>query len=236
MISRSYKEKFQRFGEIRQIDLSDPTFANAEIDAYISQLSRDHISSAIHNNLTTNSISLFTNVMYFSVEWEKPFETITDEKFTDTAGKEYKVQMMSSELEYSVHINPNMELIEVPLKQEFSNFGFFLVRPRLNSLTDTIEVEKELKTIDFQFFLDNSESLRSSLALPAFTMFYSEDLTDDLRSLGVKDIFDDKLANMTGFFEDHETNAYEDAFNHQGWIHINQHGFTVAAFAGDGIG
>jgi len=236
-ISHSFKEHFLRFGEVRTVNLSDPTFVTGEINAYISELSRGHISSAIQNNLQQNSLSIFTNIMYFTVQWQNPFEHMLVEKFRDGTGQEYEVQMMTSpDMQYSVSSTQQMELIEVPLKQGFSNFGFFLVRPRLEGMADTIEVEKELKATEFKFFSEGSKALLHAFALPAFTMFYCQDLTDELRVLGIKDIFDPVLSNMSAFFEDDKTNAYEDGFNHQGWIQVNQHGFTIASFAGDGVG
>jgi len=225
------------FGEIRKLDLSDTTFATGEINAYISELSREHISSAIAKDLSNNSVTLFTNIMYFTAQWESPFESKKVQRFLDSSGKKYEVEMMkASKMEYSILLTPNMEMIEVPLKQKFSNFGFFIVRPRLEGMKETIAVEKELKATEFQFFLDQSSLQRHTLTLPTFTMFYCQDLTDELRLMGVKDIFDPELANMTELFEEPVYQIYEDAFNRQGWIQVNQHGFTIASFAGDGVG
>jgi len=236
-ISLSFIRNIRTFGEIRKIDLSDATFATGEINAYISELTREHISSAIENDLRKDSVTLFTNIMYFTAQWENPFDIIMTEIFVDSTGSKYEVEMMStSSLEYSIVLTTSMQMIEVPLKQEFSNFGFFMVRPRLEDMKDTIAVEKELKATEFQLFLDKSVTQHHTLSLPSFTMFYCQDLTDELRLMGVKDVFDPILSNMTELFEERGYTFYEDAFNRQGWIQVNQHGFTIASFAGDGVG
>jgi len=236
-ISRKYMDRIQAFGEIRKVDLSDSTFATGEINAYISELSRGHISTAIENDVSKNSITMFTNIMYFTAQWESPFEIMLVQNFLDNKGKKYKVKMMTtSNIEYSTVLTPNMQMIELPLKQEFSNFGFFIVRPRADGMKDTIAVEKELKAIEFQSFLDQSSVQQNPISLPAFTMFYCQDFTDELRLMGVKDLFDPSLSNMTELFEKSKFTVYEDSFNRQGWIKVNQHGFTIASFAGDGVG
>jgi len=236
-ISPTYIDYIRTFGEIRKIDLSDSTFATGEINAYISELSREHISCAIEDDLSKNSITLFTNIMYYTAQWESPFEIMIVEDFFDGTGEKYEVEMMTtSNIEYSTVVTTNMEMIELPLKQEFSNFGFFIVRPRLKEMKDTIAVEKELKATEFQFFLDQSSLQQYPLSIPAFTMFYCQDLTDELKLMGVKDVFDPSMANMTELFEKPGYTVYEDAFNRQGWIQVNQHGFTIASFAGDGVG
>jgi len=236
-ISRKYIDRIQAFGEIRKVDLSDSTFATGEINAYISELSRGHISTAIENDVSKKSITMFTNIMYFTAQWESPFEIMLVQNFLDNKGKKYKVKMMTtSNIEYSTVLTHNMQMIELPLKQEFSNFGFFIVRPRVDGMKDTIAVEKELKAIEFQSFLDQSSFQQNPISLPAFTMFYCQDFTDELRLMGVKDLFDPSLSNMTELFENPKFNVYEDSFNRQGWIKVNQHGFTIASFAGDGVG
>jgi len=103
-------------------------------------------------------------------------------------------------------------------------------------MQDTIAVEKELKATEFQLFLDDSVIQHHTLSLPSFTMFYCQDFTDELRLMGVKDVFDPLLSNMTELFGERGYTFYEDAFNRQGWIQVNQHGFTIASFAGDGVG
>lgn len=236
-ISLSFIENIRCFGEIRKIDLSDATFATGEINAYISEVTREHISSAIENDISNDSVTLFTNIMYFTAQWEHPFDVTMVENFVDSTGTNYEVEMMTTSfMEYSIVLTTSMQMIEVPLKQEFSNFGFFIVRPRLEDMKDTIAVEKELKATEFQLFLDKSSIQHLTLSLPSFTMFYCQDLTDELRLMGVKDVFDPVLSNMTALFEDRRNNFYEDAFNRQGWIQVNQHGFTIASFAGDGVG
>jgi len=236
-ISRKYIDCIQAFGEIRKVDLSDSTFATGEINAYISELSREHISPAIENDVSKDSITMFTNIMYYTAQWESPFEIKLVQNFFDNKGEKYEVEMMTtSNMEYSTVLTHNMQMIELPLRQEFSNFGFFIVRPRVDGMKDTIAVEKELKAIEFQSFLDQSSFQQNPISLPAFTMFYCQDFTDELRLMGVKDLFDPSRSNMTELFEKPKFTVYEDAFNRQGWIQVNQHGFTIASFAGDGVG
>jgi len=67
-ISLSFIENIRTFGEIRKIDLSDATFVTGEINAYISKLTREHISDAIEDDVRNDSITLFTNVMYFTAQ------------------------------------------------------------------------------------------------------------------------------------------------------------------------
>merc|ERR1719373_213750 len=68
-------------------------------------------------------------------------------------------------------------------------------------------------------------------------MFYAEDMTDELQSLGVVDVMDPKKSNMHPLFKnDTDLNAYDDAFNRKGWIKFSTHGIEAAAFSGDGMG
>jgi len=209
--------------------------ANTEINKYLSNLSRHHITEAIEST-SNNSLALFTNIMYFEALWENPFEFVMTQKFVNDQGEVFVVEMMGvPRMEYFVTLTPKMEMIEVPLAQEFSNFGFFIVRPRLEGKRDTIEVEEELQTAEFQRFLVDRVIQERPLMLPVFTMYYMEDMTDELKFMGVRDVFDINLANMSALFNNSENTTFEDAFTRQGWIDVNQKGFAMSAFSGAGV-
>jgi len=71
--------------------------------------------------------------------------------------------------------------------------------------------------------------------LPVFTMYYMEDMTNNLKLMGVRDVFDINLANMTLLFNRTENSTSEYAFNRQGWINVSRKGFTISAFSAAGV-
>lgn len=234
-VSDLFINNFCSFGEIRKIDFRDSHMALAEMNNYISNLSRNHIPEAIEN-INNQTVVLFTNVMYLTAEWEIPFDSLFTRTFYDIYGKTFFVKMMgTASMEYFVTVTSKMEIIEVPLKQEFSNFGFFIVRPLLKGMRNTIEVEEELKAIQFQRFMDNRDIQKRTLKLPVFTMYYIQDMTDELKSMGIRDVFDINLANMTTLFNNSRNTSYEGAFIRQGRVEVSQKGFTISAFSGAGV-
>merc|ERR1719205_570022 len=102
--------------------------------------------------LKPNSVYLFTNCMHFMANWKHPFNIVATQTFTDNALEEIKVEMMMTDpVEVSVAFTKRGEIIELPLYEEFGDFGFFVVRPEADN---TVEMEKELQEHEFQNFLE----------------------------------------------------------------------------------
>jgi len=244
-VNPQFKTKSREFVEIKQIDFSDGADkATQAINDQVSQGSRGHIAKAVTTDLGTHTVMLFTNTVFFSAAWKIEFtrtnwETYHDPKIKKGSWRNTKVDMMFTEpnQEFNVATTEKSEVIEIPLKGEFSDFAVYMIRPKTWDYTDTIAVEKELGETKFFDTLESMKPRKMQLSFPIFEMFYAEDLTDQLQTLGVKDVMDPKKSNMKPLFKnDTHLNAYDDAFNRQGWLKVTQQGIEAAAFSGDGMG
>jgi len=244
-VNPDFKHKSREFVTIRKLDFSGGSEqATQAINDNVSQGTRGHIPKAITNNVGTHTVMLFTNCVYLSASFETEFTHTNAMYFHDTTHKggpwkNTKVEMMYTDKEqvFNVAWTKHSEVIEVPLKGEFTDFVMYMIRPRKFTELDTIKVEKELQENDFEDVLNRMGETKMQLSFPIFEMFYALDLTQQLQDLGITDLMDPKKSNMKPLFKNNtHLNAYDDAFTRQGWIKIGPTGVEAAAFSGDGMG
>lgn len=243
-VNPEFKEKSKEFVDVKRLDFSGGSEqATQAINDHISQASRGHITKGVAANVGPHTVMLFTNTVYLAASFEFKFthtnwESYHDPNIKHGGWKNTRVDMMyTEEEEFMVAWTDNSEVIEIPFKGEFSDFVMYMIRPRTYTEADTIKVEKDLAENGLFDILERLKPTKMKLSFPIFEMFYTEDLTTQLQALGIKDVMDPRKSNMKPLFKnDTHLNAYDDAFNRQGWLKVSPDGIQAAAFSGDGFG
>ena len=239
-ISTQYINDYIRFGDIKNMDfVHNPDSETLYIDNYLENKTHNIFHEPLDGKyLSSNTVLLFTNVMYFKGNWLYPFDSIKTQTFTDDNGDIIPVSLMYL---YNINTNyytdNNVELIELPFNDDLSRFSFILIRPNNNDDQDpssTIEFEKKLNRILLSEWL-NKMSLQyiDILKLPNITMYNKQSIKSALQSLGINKMFDPNEADLTKLTKNHYK-VYESAINRQDYIRFTMNGIETGSISTDG--
>ena len=200
----------------------------------------------IITNLDKSFAMGIANAVAIDVEWSQPFECANtlEEEFTKINNEKYKISMMhNTYTKYSnaKYFKTNSEKgIIIPYKtysedenelyENGNNLEFVGILPKEN-IKDYISkiTEETYKRID-----NNTKELNENeeihLSLPMFKYEYEvEDLKSNLRNLGITDVFNPDLADLTSMIKVEGTNFYVSDAIHKAYIDLNEKGTKAAA-------
>jgi len=133
-----------------------------------------------------------------------------------------------------------IEVIELPLDDDFSDISFIMIRPTMAKYieggpTSTIAFEDTLDRVTFTKWLNGlaEANYTQTVMLPFLEMYNCEDLTESLKNLGIVDMFDPKKADLTNLTVPHYQ-VYETDLNRQDYLKITPDGIELASFVTDG--
>jgi serine protease inhibitor len=151
------------------------------------------------------------------------------EKFTKANGEEIEVAMMhNGGYDNAYYKGEDYRAITLPLKEyEGTKLEFIAIQPEkqdLNSFVTSDTFEKDLdEVLNKMAPVEGNKVL--SVALPRFEYNYQTDLVEDLKKLGVNDIFSNN-ANLTKMSQE---DLHVDAVLHKADIKLSEKGIKAAA-------
>eukprot|EP01083_Nonionella_stella_P265330 898887_1 len=243
VISPPFLKDFARFGNIEGCNFRNDSYIETQrIDAEVEQSTWNKIKHPLANkNLSANTVMLFTNTMYFKGHWQFPFTKAISKTFTDDNKEEIKVEMMQTDLaKFNTFVDSDVEVIELPFADDFSEISFIMIRPTLQKYVadgpaSTIEFEKALDRTLLQKWLSSltQETVASTVTLPVLEMYNMEDITSSLEALGIVDVFSAQKADLKNMTTKHYQ-VFETNLNRQDYIQITQNGVEAASLVTDG--
>eukprot|EP00486_Rosalina_sp_Unknown_P000947 CAMPEP_0201569166 /NCGR_PEP_ID=MMETSP0190_2-20130828/10694_1 /ASSEMBLY_ACC=CAM_ASM_000263 /TAXON_ID=37353 /ORGANISM="Rosalina sp." /LENGTH=650 /DNA_ID=CAMNT_0047991179 /DNA_START=49 /DNA_END=2001 /DNA_ORIENTATION=- len=244
VISPSYLKDFDRFGDINSCDFKNNSYLETmKIDNKVEDTTNNLIAHPLENkNLSSSTVMLYTNTIYFKGNWENEFIENRTETFTDD-NKDEKVtikMMLTDKFNVTKYNDSEVEVIELPFDDDFSDFSFIMIRPTQEKYlkdgpSSTIQFEEKLNRVLLDKWLDSLETAGSpeKIALPFLEMYNCQDITDSLKTLGITDVFDPHKADLTNLTIPHYQ-VYETDFNRQDYMKITNKGIEIASFVTDG--
>jgi len=248
VIDPQFLRDFDRFGDIESCDFKNHSRRETErIDDAVEDVTHGLIEDPLRNKvLSSSTVMLFTNTMYMKATWKYKFHQNISETFTDDDGEKVTIDMMqTSPRKFPHYDDGDVEVIEVPFADKFSEISFVMLRPSMDKYvnegpTSTIEFEKSLDRKKLKRYLDAMELPASkedyfNVTLPFLEMYNMEDITESLQLLGVDDLFDPKRADLRNLTIP-RYQVYETNLNRQDYLKITPHGVEMASFVTDGDG
>lgn len=243
VIDPRFLRDFDRFGEIQSCDFQNhSTRETDKIDHETQSLTHGLIQHPLNGEqLSESTVMLFTNTMYFSGHWKWMFEYNVTETFTDDDGDDVTISMMRTNARKFPHFDDGeVEVIELPFNDQFSEISFVIIRPSLGKYLDdgpasTIAFEKALNRSTLSAYLDalSTDGERFNVTLPFLEMYNMEDVTESLQMMGVDDVFDPKRADLTNLTVP-RYQVYETNLNRQDFLKLTPQGAQMASFVTDG--
>ena len=172
---------------------------------------------------------VLVNAIYFKGDWKKKFDAhqTTESDFHVSATETLKVQMMfmDDEFYYGVNHNIRCQVIEMPYAGD--TLSMFVILP--DRSTTLAEVEKNLT---FDDLISVREKFRMAFVdvevwLPKFKMDEMLSLVEALDGLGMKDLFMEGVADLSGV--DGSCELYVSKVLHRAVVDVNEEGTEAAA-------
>jgi serpin B len=186
----------------QQLDFID---CNAEaietINEDISHATNGKIPT-LFEDIDFDTKMILANAIYFKGLWKSQFKFNNTEldKFTTNSGQEIEVEMMfqSHKFPFVYSYQLNCKAIELGYKE--SNTVMIVLLP--NEHNSVQQLRANLIVESFDKLLSELCLQRVDLSLPKFKLESTLQLIPVLTQLGIKDIFDAKVANFSGITND----------------------------------
>ncbi len=222
------REKYQ--SEVLYDKFETPTVINN----WVKEKTNDMIPKLL-DEINKDYVMGLASALALDVEWKSPFECIytKEEDFTKIDNKKMKVEMMHQTYEHAAKYlkNDDLEGIILPYKtdNEKVNLEFVAILPKTNPNDYINNLTQDKLDSMFTNIKEASNNLHIHLSLPRFTYDYEvEDFIEVLKQMGIKEAFDEKLANFKKMIEIKE-NVYVGEAIHKTKIELNEKGTKAAA-------
>ncbi|XP_074536581.1 glia-derived nexin [Halichoeres trimaculatus] len=193
------KDNFQC--ESRSLDFSNPDGAAGEINAWVNNKTKGHISSLIKPDMLNDLTRLVAvNSIYFKGLWKSRFQPKNTKMgpFTGGDGTVYKVPMMSQLSVFNMGVvttsqGLKYEVIELPYHG--GSISMLIVLPSEED-TPLSRVIPHISTATVHSWTSLMVARKVHLSIPKFTVDAEVDLEDPLSALGITDMFNQAKADF----------------------------------------
>ncbi|KAL4631011.1 Leukocyte elastase inhibitor-like [Arapaima gigas] len=206
-----------------------------QINHWVEEQTNGKIKNILQPGAVDSQTRLaLVNSIYFKGQWHSVFfESNTKEKpFKINQHESKLVQMMYQDQKFPYSYVPeyNLQILELPYESGDLSMVILLPEEAKNGSNPLQKLEKEL-TIEKINEWTKKEKMKSYkdiyVYLPKFKLEESYDLIPPLRSLGITDVFNDHLADLSGI------NGQKDLFvstvAHKTFINVDEIGTEAAA-------
>ena len=172
------------------------------------------------------------NALYFKGEWTQQFDEADtrDRPFFPDNNTEIEVPTMAGEVGARVHEGDAYRVAELPYGR--TNFSMVLIVPG-NGLNEYYEDFSPAIWQEITSSLDQQSEAREMLVmLPKFEFEYEKVLNDQLKSLGMTDAFDPRLAELSGISDQ---DIFVSFVKQNTFVEVNEEGTEAAAVTTIGI-
>ncbi|KAF3695571.1 Heparin cofactor 2 Heparin cofactor II [Channa argus] len=224
----SVKDAFRKetkayyFAEPQSVDFRDPTFLK-KANHRIQKLTKGLIKEPL-KEVDPNMVLMLLNYLYFKGTWEQKFpkEMTHNRNFRVNEKTVVRVPMMINKGNYLAAADHELEcdILQLPYT---GNISMLIALPR--KITGMRTLEQEISPTVVNKWLKNMTNRTREVVIPQFKLEQNYDLIDNLKEMGLTDLFQE-----TGDFT--RMTSEKVAMNwlkHQGIITVNEEGTEAAA-------
>ena len=195
-----------------------------DINNWVSDNTNGMIKKII-DKIDKDTVMYLINAICMEAEWQAKFEEneVIDQDFTNLDGSKTQVKMMrSSEYNYISYGNATGFM----KKYKGGRFAFLGLLPNEGvSISDFVSslTGDELK----KYFTSTDEKVR--IKMPKMKVEYDLNLINTLQKLGVTEVFNPYLANLTDMATYKDANIYISMAKHKTFMEVDTNGTKAAA-------
>ena len=169
---------------------------------------------------------VLVNAVYFKAHWQFAFNVhlTYSGKFKLTKGHSIDAQFMRKISDVRVLDDTRRKLRILELPYEHPNRSMLIVLP--DEETSTENLAKRLEGLDFTNIRTDEEPTETYISIPKFELMFKTDLKEHMVQLGVRDLFSEASADLSGISNEH---LFASKGVHQALIEVNEEGTEAAA-------
>ncbi|KAM9465638.1 heparin cofactor 2-like isoform 1-T1 [Salvelinus alpinus] len=210
------------FAEPQSVDFEDKAFldkANWRISKLTKGLIREPLKS-----VDPSMVLMLLNYLYFKGTWQQKFpkERTHYRNFRVNEKTNVRVPMMQNKGNYLVAADHELQcdILQLPYA---GNISMLIALPR--KISGMRNLEKEISPTVVNKWLSNMTNRTREVVFPKFKLEQSYDLIDNLKEMGLTDLFEEK-GDFTGMTSEKIAINW---LKHQGTITVNEEGTEAAA-------
>ena len=222
--------------ETASLDFSDPKTLD-RINAWVADHTNQRITKII-DKIESGDVMFLINAVYFNGNWKYKFDPedtqispfYLDE--TSTIDAEMMVQM--TDVHY--YIDDTVTMIDLPYGNEA--YSMQLIMPTQSNYSLETFIEKHISASNLTQWNSQLEEGAYTIVIPKIKIEYERELKQDLRSLGMNQIFD-RGAELYNLFENKD-NLYASAVTHKTFLRVDEEteaaavtAVTIGSFSGN---
>ncbi|XP_037575864.1 leukocyte elastase inhibitor A isoform X1 [Dermacentor silvarum] len=211
---------------------NDAEAARLAVNAWVEEATKSKIKDLLPNGVVNSDTALvLVNAIYFKGLWKEQFNprATSLQKFHTSKESAKEVHMMYKQSHFNINTECtglNANAIEIPYKGGKTSMVILLPYevdglPKLEAALTPSKLSDVLKGLD---------STLVDLSLPRFRIEYSFDLKKTLHAMGVRDLFTDNKADLSGI--DGKKDLVISAAIHKAFVEVNEEGTEAAAATG----
>jgi len=165
--------------------------------------------------------SVFVNAVYFKADWQFAFNVHLTyrAKFNLAKGHSIDAQFMGTIANVRVLDVARRKLRILELPYEHPDRSMLIVLP--DEETSTENLAKRLQGLDFTNIRTDEEPTETYISIPKFEFKFKTDLKEHMEQLGVRDLFSEASADLSGISNEH---LFASQGVHQALIKVNEEG------------
>lgn len=228
--------------EVQSIDFEDSSRTVELINAWINRMTHGKIDNLISADaLNSYTQMLIANAVYFKSPWENKFDASFSEigPFYVSNDEVRNVTLMRQTSNFMFANSEELSVSIIDLPYITSAYSMLIILPdetrSIDNLVSTIKAE------DIYHLVTSMYSDEIEVTMPKFQLQQEFDLAGPLYSLGLKSLFDPRMADLSGFLDDkqfsHSSNSSSPSVDmmavnnvvHKATIAVDEEGSEAAA-------
>lgn len=207
------REHFGR--DCQTLDFSrDPSKARKKINAWIESKTNGKIKDLIPaGGITRWTTIVIANALYFHSKWQYQFDSAKTVSGSFHVSPVETIQVpfmkLTANLMYGISETLRATILELPYSNQ--NFSMLIMLPDASQGIDSLV--KELKPSHIDDILQNMFEDEISVELPKFNSEHEFELAGPLYSMGIRNLFDPRFADLSGFLADNQLSTNETGRN-----------------------
>ncbi|CAL4063086.1 unnamed protein product, partial [Meganyctiphanes norvegica] len=220
------------FNEIEKLDFTDTIGSAKTINGFVKNVTKDRIKELVSADDLQNAKMVLTNAAFFKGTWFSQFKpSATGKKLFYMTREEYTfVDMMvqKGNFRHGVSEELGAHILELPYTGDAMSM-FILLPPFISGAQGFNAMVQSLNSSTLRDAMDNMWRVQVQVELPKFKMeqMIGDRLMNGLSNMGISDLFDANLANLSGFSSD--GGLAVGGSIHKAFVEVNEEGTEAAA-------
>ena len=196
-----------------------------DVNGWVNEKTHEMIPKILEY-IDYNDVMYLVNAVTFEAEWEQPYESynVKKDKFTAADGTVQDAEMLCSTEKYITdETNKGMMKYYSGYRYAFAA----LLPDESISVDDYIE---QLTAEKLSGLLNNNSYEQANVKLPKFKYEYGNELSDELKAMGIKTAFDEETADFSEMSSINDLNPLHIGYViHKTFIDLDENGTKAAA-------